>query len=164
VPTALENGQRSPKASRPSVARRIAAIIALALALVAAGCGGASNERSTVATEGSGSTGAGGMASPEGCLSQAGLSNVEQRGVNLWRGNNDEPFFLVLVHSLGSAEKAKEAARQANLVYAYAAGRYFVAGPVKLADDQGITKSVGDCLARPNTDAFTAIGEHRSSL
>jgi hypothetical protein len=32
------------------------------------------------------------------------------------------------------------------------------------ADDQGITKSVADCLARPNTDAFTAIGQHRSSL
>jgi hypothetical protein len=72
---------------------------------------------------------------------------VEQRDTDLWRGNNDDPFFLVIVKSLPTAAKAKKAAQQADLVYAYAAGRYLVTGPVTSADDQGITQTVADCLA-----------------
>ena len=132
-----------------------AAIIALTLALVAAGCGGGSSTSpATVATEDTGSTAAVGTASqtqaassPEDCLSQAGLSNVEQRDTRLWRGNNHDPFFLVVVQSLPTAAKAKKAAQQADLVYAYAAGRYLVTGPATSADDQGITQTVADCLA-----------------
>jgi hypothetical protein len=144
VPTVLDNHQRP-----------LATTIALAFALVAAGCGGGSSGTSpTVTTEGSGITIEVGTASqseaassPKDCLSQAGLSNVEQRDANIWRGFNDDPFFGVIVQSLPSAAKAKKAAHQADLVHAYAAGRYLVTGPVTSADDQGITQTVADCLA-----------------
>ncbi len=72
---------------------------------------------------------------------------MEQRDANLWRGNKDDPFFAVIVQSFDTAAKAKKAAHQADLVYAYAAGRYLVTGPVKSADDQGVTQAVADCLA-----------------
>jgi hypothetical protein len=72
---------------------------------------------------------------------------LEQRDTDLWRGNNDDPFFGVNVKSLPTAAKAKKAAQQADLVRAYAAGRYLVTGPVTSADDQGITQAVADCLA-----------------
>jgi hypothetical protein len=136
--------------------KRAAVSIVLVVGLVAVGCGGGSSSTSptTVATEGSGSTVAPEDTSSQGqpadlameCLSQAGLSNVEQRDADLWRGFSDDPFFLVAVHSLPTAAKAKKAAQQADLVYAYAAGRYLVTGPAKAADDKGITESVAHCL------------------
>ena len=132
-----------------------AAIIALTLALVAAGCGGGSSTSpATVATEDTGSTAAVGTASqtqaassPEDCLSQAGLSNVEPRDTRLWRGNNHDPFFLVVVQSLPTAAKAKEASQQADLVYAYAAGRYLVTGRPRRPTTGASAQTVADCLA-----------------
>ena len=119
------------------------AIIALTLALVSAGCrGGSSTSPATVTASQTQAA-----SSPEDCLSQAGLSNVEQRDTDLWRGSKDLPCFLVTVKSLPPAAQANKAAQQADLVDAYAAGRYLVTGPVTSADDQGITQAVADCLA-----------------
>ena len=123
------------------------AIIALTLALVSAGCRGGSSTSPATVVRGHTASQTQAASSPEDCLSQAGLSNVEQRDTDLWRGNNDHPFFLVTVKSLPTAAQANKAAQQADLVYAYAAGRYLVTGPVTSADDQGITQTVADCLA-----------------
>jgi hypothetical protein len=148
TPDARESRLRFVVPVKPAV------VISLVLTLVAAACGGGSSASpTTVATGESGSTVAAtesqaqAARSPEDCLSQAGLSKVEQRDANLWRGFNSDPFFGVIVQSLGTSAKAKKAAHQADLVHAYAAGRYLVTGPVKSADDQGITQAVADCLA-----------------
>jgi hypothetical protein len=87
------------------------------------------------------------VATPLGCLQEAGLSNVEQRMPTFWRGDNLDPFFMVHVDRLPSYRAAAQAVHDADLVWAAQSGRYFVAGPSKSVDDQGLVGNVASCLS-----------------
>lgn len=83
-------------------------------------------------------------ATPISCLEEAGLSDVEKRAKNLWRGFTADAT-VVLVDKLESKAEARRAERQADLVVSEAVGRYFVHGPLLDADD-GSTAAVAACL------------------
>jgi hypothetical protein len=70
-------------------------------------------------------------ADPVSCLDQAGLSQVEQRSNDYWRGNNNSPFYQVGVDELASAREARKAVRDATDVYAASGGKYLVTGPAR---------------------------------
>ena len=128
----------------------------LALILVLAGCGGSDSESSgtsgTTATVGATQTTTETtqtIMSPEvlGCLEEAGLSNVEEREVGLWRGLHEGPAFAIVVHKL------RKPARAPTVV----AGAYAVTGSFKVAaegtglpnwglDADFLVQEVADCL------------------
>jgi hypothetical protein len=81
---------------------------------------------------------------PISCLEEAGLSGVQQRAKNLWRGFTSEGT-VVLVDKLESKAEVRRAVRQADLVVSEAVGRFFVHGPLLDADD-GSTAAVAACL------------------
>jgi len=80
------------------------------------------------------------------CLKSAGLSSVEYRGGGIWRGDNLNPFFTVIVQKVASPSAARKDAKVADLVHAAAAGRYLVTGPSRGTNDRGITALVASCL------------------
>ena len=128
----------------------------LALILVLAGCGGSDSESSdtseTTATVGATQTTTETtqtIKSSEvlGCLEEAGLSNVEEREVGLWRGLHEGPAFAIVVHKL------RKPARAPTVV----AGAYAVTGSFKVAaegtglpnwglDADFLVQEVADCL------------------
>ena len=128
----------------------------LALVLVLAGCGGSDSESSdtseTTATVGATQTTTETtqtIKSSEvlGCLEEAGLSNVEEREVGLWRGLHEGPAFAIVVHKL------RKPARAPIVV----AGAYAVTGSFKVAaegtglpnwglDADFLVQEVADCL------------------
>ena len=128
----------------------------LALILVLAGCGGSDSESSdtseTTATVGATQTTTETtqtIMSSEvlGCLEEAGLSNVEEREVGLWRGLHEGPAFAIVVHKL------RKPARAPIVV----AGAYAVTGSFKVAaegtglpnwglDADFLVQEVADCL------------------
>ena len=128
----------------------------LALILVLAGCGGSDSESSdtseTTATVGATQTTTETtqtIMSSEvlGCLEEAGLSNVEEREVGLWRGLHEDPAFAIVVHKL------RKPARAPIVV----AGAYAVTGSFKVAaegtrlpnwglDADFLVQEVADCL------------------
>jgi len=127
----------------------------LALVLVLAGCGGSDSESSdtseTTATVGATQTTTETtqtIKSSEvlGCLEEAGLSNVEEREVGLWRGLHEGPAFAIVVRKLRKA--------RASIVVA---GAYAVTGSFKVAaegtrlpnwglDADFLVQEVADCL------------------
>lgn len=120
---------------------------AVAIAAVAlAGCGGnGTNSATPVAAD------------PLTCLDAAGLTNVEERGSNLWRGNHEGPFYLVIIARDATAKAASDLVIDAVESYAASAGRYVVTGPAKPAaggllsadeaDEAGrIVEQVAACL------------------
>ena len=58
-----------------------------------------------------------------GCLEEAGLSDVEERDVGLWRGLHDGPAYAIVVHKLGIRRRAPTVV----------AGEYAVTGSFKVA-------------------------------
>ena len=128
----------------------------LALILVLAGCGGSDSESSdtseTTATVGATQTTTETtqtIMSSEvlGCLEEAGLSNVDEREVGLWRGLHEGPAFAIVVHKL------RKPARAPIVV----AGAYAVTGSFKVAaegtglpnwglDADFLVQEVADCL------------------
>ena len=128
----------------------------LALILVLAGCGGSDSESSdrseTTATVGATQTTTETtqtIVSSDvlGCLEEAGLSNVEEREVGLWRGLHEGPAFAIVVHKL------RKPARAPTVV----AGAYAVTGSFKVAaegtrlpnwglDADFLVQEVADCL------------------
>lgn len=128
----------------------------LALILVLAGCGGSDSESSdtseTTATVGATQTTTETtqtIMSSEvlGCLEEAGLSNVDEREVGLWRGLHEGPAFAIVVHKL------RKPARAPIVV----AGAYVVTGSFKVAaegtrlpnwglDADFLVQEVADCL------------------
>lgn len=128
----------------------------VALILVLAGCGGSDSESSdtseatatveatqapteTVQTISSND--------PLACLAEAGLSNVEEREVGLWRGLHEDPAFAIVVHKLGKPSKAP----------IVVAGAYAMTGSFKVAaegtglpnwglDADFLVQEVADCL------------------
>ena len=128
----------------------------VALILVLAGCGGSDPESSdtseTTATVGATQTTTETtqtIMSSEvlGCLEEAGLSNVEEREVGLWRGLHEGPAFAIVVHKLRKPAKAP----------IVVAGAYAVTGSFKVAaegtglpnwglDADFLVQEVADCL------------------
>ena len=69
--------------------------------------------------------------SPMECLDAAGLSNVEERASDFWRGHHDSPFYQVSIQRLASQAEATDLAANAVDVYAASSGVYVVTGPAK---------------------------------
>ncbi|HXG76403.1 MAG TPA: hypothetical protein VNJ53_07525 [Gaiellaceae bacterium] len=119
--------------------RRLAPFL-VAGAFVLAGCGGDGGadatdtttettvETTETTTETTGATASG---DPLTCLEDAGLSSVEERSSDFWRGYHDSPFYQVSVQLLASEAEARDLARDAVDVYAAQAGEYVVTGPAK---------------------------------
>lgn len=115
---------------------RLLAPVVVAVALLA-GCGGdggtdtteattektATTETGETTTETTETTVSG---DPLSCLEDAGLSNVEERSSDFWRGYHDSPFYQVSVQLLASKAEARNLARDAVDVYATQAGEYVV--------------------------------------
>ena len=118
----------------------------VALILVLAGCGGSDPEswetRTTAET-----TQTIVSNDPLACLEEAGLSNVEERDVGLWRGLHEDPAFAIVVHKLRKPAKAP----------IVVAGAYAMTGSFKVAaegtglpnwglDADFLVQEVADCL------------------
>ena len=65
------------------------------------------------------------------CLDAAGLSDVEERASDFWRGYHDSPFYQVSIRRLASQAEATDLAADAADVYAMSSGVYVVTGPAK---------------------------------
>ncbi len=133
---------------------RVAAVLALVLAL--AGCGGSSDSDSaspetTEATETTVSD------DPLGCLEAASLSDVEERDIDLWRGYHDDPFYQVTVQRLASRAKARDLVNDAIDTFAAQAGEYVVTGPAtpaagglvtpdEAAEADRLVREIASCL------------------
>ena len=87
----------------------------VALILVLAGCGGSDSESSdtsetTATVEATQTTTETTQTivsnDPLACLEEAGLSNVEERDVGLWRGLHHGPAYAIVVHKLRKPAKA----------------------------------------------------------
>jgi hypothetical protein len=71
---------------------------------------------------------------PIGCLDAAGLSDVEERDVDVWRGFHDSPFYAIIIHKLSTPAKAPTVV----------AGTYALTGPFKVAaEGTGLTSDEG---------------------
>ena len=115
----------------------------VALILVLAGCGESDSESSatsettaTVAETQTTTETPQTMVSndPLACLEEAGLSNVEERDVDFWRGYHDEPLYAITIHKLATQAKAPTVV----------AGTYAVTGPFKVAaEGEGLSSDEG---------------------
>ena len=104
----------------------------VALILVLAGCGGSDSESSdtsntTATVEATQTTTETTQTiasnDPLACLEEAGLSNVEEQEVGLWRGLHDDPAFAIVVRKL------RKPAKDPIVV----AGTYTITGRFKVA-------------------------------
>jgi outer membrane murein-binding lipoprotein Lpp len=111
----------------------LAAIVLASLAC-AAGCGGSSDETSgdeastAVVTESApvettATTQVTTRSDPIRCLDAAGLSDVEERDVGVWRGLHEDPAYAIVVYKLAKPAKAPMVV----------AGTYAVTGSFKVA-------------------------------
>ena len=116
-------------------------LVAIALLLALAGCGGSDSASSTT-TDASQTTGPSTAATTQTivssealrCLEQAGLSDVEERAVDTWRGFHEGPAYAIVVHKLAKPAKAPMVV----------AGTYAVAGSFKVAaEGTGLTNQEG---------------------
>ena len=119
----------------------------VALILVLAGCGGSDPESSDAQTTTETTQTIVSNDNPLACLEEAGLSNVEEREVGLWRGLHESPGFAIVVHKLRKPAKAP----------IVVAGEYAVTGSFKVAaegtglpnwglDADFLVQEVADCL------------------
>jgi hypothetical protein len=122
----------------------ILAAIALASLVSAAGCSGSSDEASgdetstAVVTESSPAetttTGATTTSDPLRCLDAAGLSDVQERELDLWSGLHEDPAFAIVVRKLAKPAKAP----------IVVAGTYALTGSFKVAaEGTGLTSQEG---------------------
>ena len=71
---------------------------------------------------------------PLACLEKAGLSNVEERDVDFWRGYHEEPLYAITIHKLATPAKAP----------IVVAGTYAVTGSFKVAaEGEGLSSEEG---------------------
>jgi hypothetical protein len=129
----------------------------VALILVLAGCGGSDSESSdtsetTATVEATQTTTETTQTIVSNdslrCLEEAGLSDVEERDLDFWRGYHDEPPYAITIHKLMRSAKVPRVV----------AGEYAVTGSFKvvavgrgLSGDEGIqadalVQTVADCL------------------
>ena len=78
------------------------------------------SETGVITTE---TTGVSTTGDPIGCLDAAGLSDVEERDADLWRGVHDGPSYAIVVHRLRTPAKAPTVV----------AGTYAVSGSFKVS-------------------------------
>lgn len=136
----------------------LATASAIGLFVLAIGLGSGSSSGSATPSSASAAEETTAAPDPIGCLEDLGLSNVEERSSEIWRGNNDAPFYLIIVHLLPSKAEARQGVRDAVDVYAAQTGSYAVTGPLKvgvegagLSADEGFTaktqvQAVAACL------------------
>jgi hypothetical protein len=139
-------GANAPSASlgsrsRPSANRFTLTVVALILVL--AGCGGSDSESSgtsetTATVEATLTTTATTQRvvsnDPLACLEEAGLTNVEERDVDVWRGDHAEAPYAITIHKLATP------AEPPTVV----AGTYAVTGPFKVAaEGEGLSNEEG---------------------
>ena len=115
----------------------------VALILVLAGCGGSGSESSdtsdtTATVEATQTTTETTQTTvsndPLSCLEEAGLSNVEERDVDFWGGDHEEPLYAITIHKLATPAKAPTVV----------AGTYAVTGPFKVAaEGEGLSSQEG---------------------
>jgi hypothetical protein len=103
----------------------VAAVVVFALVVIGELVGGSDDgsddavETTTVSDDAAETTTAVQVADdPIACLDDLGLSNVEQRSNDFWRGYNDSPFYQVGVALLPTAAEARQAVADATDVYA----------------------------------------------
>ncbi len=117
----------------------------VALILLLAGCGGSDSESSDTQTT---TTHTIASNDPFACLEQAGLSNVEERDADFWRGYHDEPLYAITIHKLATPAKAPTVV----------AGTYAVTGPFKVAaEGEGLSSAEGlgaDALVQEVADCL----------
>jgi outer membrane murein-binding lipoprotein Lpp len=126
--------------------------IVLASLVCAAGCGGSSDEASgdetstAVVTESAPADTT--TSDPIRCLDAAGLSDVEARDVDVWRGLHEGPAYAIVVHKLAKPAKAP----------VVVAGTYAVTGSFKVAaEGTGLTTEEGlwaDALVQEVADCL----------
>jgi hypothetical protein len=87
---------------------------------------------------------------PLACLEEAGLSNVEERDVDFWRGYHDRPLYTITIHKLATPAKAPTVV----------AGTYALTGPFRVAAEgeslsseegllaDALVQEVAACLGR----------------
>jgi hypothetical protein len=83
------------------------------------------------------------------CLKEGGLINAERRGKNLWRADNEDPFFAVFIDRYRTAAAARRWVKeqQGYKNYADQAGRFAVTGPGEAdVEDGGAVAAVAACL------------------
>ena len=113
----------------------------VALILVLAGCGGSDSSdtsETTATVEATRTTTETTQTivsnDPPACLEEAGLSDVEERDVDFWRGFHDEPLYAITIHKLATPAK----------VPTVVAGTYAVTGPFKVAaEGEGLSSAEG---------------------
>jgi hypothetical protein len=109
-------------------------------------CGGgseATSERKTTPTEAT--TGTPTSEDPSDCMEEAGIANVEEES-DVWSGTDIADGAVVTVELKASAAEAKQAARDAELVWKATAGPYFVHGASTEGGDSGSVAAIADCL------------------
>lgn len=137
---------------------RTLVLVALFALAVASGCG-EDEATTTTTTDATTTTQEAVSSDPLTCLEEAGLSDVEERASDLWRGYHGSPFYQVTVHLLPSAAEARQVVNDAIDVYAAQGGEYAVTGPATVAagglleGDGGleanrIVEGVASCLGR----------------
>lgn len=146
------------RSGQPSLKTRRAvkmAISAVAVAVALAGCG--ATDPAVVNT--SPPEYATSPGNPLSCLGDAGLTDAEQRGPDLWRASHDELFYVVLIQDVATESVARSLVRDAVDVYAAQAGSYTVTGPARAgtagalatssegAQAEAIVREVADCLS-----------------
>ena len=107
----------------------------VALILVLAGCGGSDPESSDAQTTTETTQTIVSNDNPLACLEEAGLSNVEEREVGVWRGLHESPGFAIVVHKLRKPAKAP----------IVVAGAYALTGSFKVAAE-GTGYRTGDSM------------------
>jgi hypothetical protein len=92
------------------------------------------DEEANVASEATETTEVTTTSAPIVCLDAVGLSDVEERDVDLWRGIHEGPFYAIVVHKLPKPAKAPTVV----------AGTYTVTGRFKVAaEGEGLTVDEG---------------------
>jgi hypothetical protein len=137
----------------------VAVVVVFALVAIGELAGGSDDNGAEVsATETETTTSAKLADDPIACLEAAGLSNVEERDSDFWRGYNDSPFYQISAALLPTEAEAQQAVADAVDVYAEQAGSYAVTGPVRasvegagLTGDEGqvasqLVQAVASCL------------------
>ena len=82
-------------------------LMIVVLILVLAGCGGWDPESSEAPTTTETTQTIVSKDNPLACLEEAGLSNVEEVEVGLWRGLHEDPAFAIVVHKLRRPAKPR---------------------------------------------------------
>jgi hypothetical protein len=126
----------------------VVAVVAVVAVFAAISVVNSPDEEANVASETTETTEVTTTSDPIRCLDAAGLSDVEERDVDIWRGFDDGSSYAIIVHKLAAPAKAPTVV----------AGSYALTGPFKVAAEgtgltiaegleaDGLVQEVADCL------------------